>query len=117
MKNLMTLIIITLFVVNTNNVMAQKTKKTETIIIKTSTQCGMCKDRVEKAMAYEKGVTSSNLDVDKAEFTVTFKPTKTSPEKIKEAISKLGYDADGIKADQKAHDNLPNCCQKGSPDM
>ena len=113
MKNLITLIIITLITTTSNDVMAQKAKKTETIVIKTSTQCGMCKSRVEKAIAYEKGVVSSNLDVDKQLFTVTYKPSKTSPEKIREAISKVGYDADDIKAVQKAHDNLPGCCQKG----
>jgi len=113
MKKLMTLMLITIFAVSAQSVQAQKVKKTETVVIKTSTQCGMCKERVEKAMAYEKGVTSSNLDVDKAEFTITYKPTKTSPDKLREAISKLGYDADGIKANQKAHDNLPGCCQKG----
>ena len=116
MKSLTTLIIITLFATSSTNVMAQKTKKTETIVIKTSTQCGMCKERVEKAMAYEKGVIKSNLDVEKAEFTITYKPTKTSPEKIRKSISNLGYDADNVKANQKAHDNLPNCCQKGGMD-
>ena len=83
MKNLMTVMLITFFTLGTQNVMAQKANKTATIVIKTSTQCGMCKARVEKAMAYEKGVTSSTLDVDKAEFTINYKPTKTSPEKIK----------------------------------
>jgi mercuric ion binding protein len=113
MKKLMTLMLITFFTVSTQNVMAQKAKKTATIVVKTSTQCGMCKERVEKAMAYEKGVTSSSLDVKKAAFSITYKPTKTSPEKIREAISKLGYDADDVKANQKAYENLPACCQKG----
>ena len=105
--------LIMFFTVSSQNVMAQKAKKTETIVIKTSTQCGMCKERVEKAMAYERGVTSSNLNVEEAEFTITYKPKKTSPEQLRLAISKLGYDADDVKANQKAHDNLPGCCQKG----
>ncbi len=113
----MTIMLITIFTVSTQNVLAQKTSKTSTIVIKTSTQCGMCKTRVEKAMAYEKGVTTSSLDVDKAEFTVTYKPAKTSPEKIRITISQLGYDADGVKANKRAHDNLPNCCQKGGHGM
>ena len=113
MKNLITLIIITLITTTSNDVMAQKAKKTETIIIKTSTECGMCKTRIEKAMAYEKGVISSNLDIEKAELTVKYKPAKTTPEKIRIAISKVGYDADEIKAVKKAYDNLPGCCQKG----
>lgn len=113
MKNLMILLVITFFTFGTQSVMAQKGKKTETIVVKTSTECGMCKARVEKAMAYERGVTKSSLDVEKAEFTITYKPSKTSPEKLREVISKLGYDADDVKADKRAHDNLPGCCQKG----
>ena len=116
MKNLMTIIIITLFTIGTNDVIAQKAKKIETIIIKTSTECGMCKTRIEKAMAYEKGIVSSNLNVEKAELTVTYKIAKTTPEKIRIAISKVGYDADDVKAVKKAHDNLPGCCQKDGMD-
>ncbi len=116
MKKLITIIIITLFTVSSNNLMAQKNKKTETIIIKTSTECGMCKARLEKAMAYEKGIVSSSLNVKKAELTVTYKIAKTTPEKIRIAISNVGYDADDIKANQKKHDKLPSCCQKGGMD-
>ena len=113
MKKLITLTLITFFAFSSQSVFAQEVKKTETITIKTSTQCGMCKTRIEKAMAYEKGVKSSTLDVEKAEFTVTYKPSKTSPEKIKKAISNVGYDADDVKANEKAYSSLPNCCKKG----
>jgi len=113
MKNLATLIIVILIAFSSSNVTAQKVKKKETIIIKTSTECTMCKERVEKEMAYTNGVTSATLNIEKAELTVIYKPHKTSPEKIRKAISKLGYDADGLKANKKAYDNLPQCCQKG----
>jgi cation transport ATPase len=113
MKNIATLIIVTLMAFSSSNTMAQKAKKKETIVIKTSTECTMCKERVEKEMAYTKGVISATLDVEKAELTVIYKPHKTSPEKIREAISNLGYDADDIKGNKKAYNQLPNCCQKG----
>ena len=113
MKNIIAIILVGLLSSFSTNIKAQKVNKTEEIIIKTSTQCGMCKERIEKAMAYEKGVVSSKLDVNKQLFTVVYKPTKTSPEKIKEAISKVGYDADNVKADENAYAKLPGCCQKG----
>ena len=116
MKNLITIMIIALMTSFTTTVKAQKAKKTEEITIKTSTQCSMCKERIEKVMAYEKGIISSTLDVDKAIFTVVYKPAKTTPEKIRLAISKTGYDADDVKADEKAYKNLPDCCQKGGMD-
>lgn len=111
MKNLILTLVMVMGVVSITN--AQKEKKTEEIKIKTSAQCEMCKDRLEKAFAYEKGVKSSNLDVETAIFTVEYQPTKTTPEKLKEAVTKVGYDADEMHANEKAYNNLPNCCQKG----
>jgi len=113
MKNIATLIIVTLIAFSSSNVNAQKVKKEETIVIKTSSECNMCKERIEKEMAYTKGIISATLNVEKAELTAIYKPHKTSPEKIREVISNLGYDADTIKANKKAYDQLPNCCQKG----
>ena len=92
---------------------AQKAKKTEKIQIQTSAQCDMCKARLEKAFAYEKGVKSSQLEVETAVFTVEYLPTKTTPQQLKEAVTKIGYDADELLANEKAYDNLPGCCQKG----
>ncbi len=80
--------------------------------IKTSAVCDMCKETIEKAMAYEKGVKKSDLDVDSKILTVTFDPNKTTLEKIRLAIVKSGYDADGQLADAKAYDNLNPCCKK-----
>jgi periplasmic mercuric ion binding protein len=84
----------------------------KTITIKTSAVCEMCKETLEKAMAYEKGVKESSLDVDSKVLTVTYNPNKTSPEKIKLAITKAGYDADEMPADVRAYDNLDACCKK-----
>ena len=85
---------------------------TETIKIKTSAVCDMCKYTLEKAMAYEKGVKKSSLDVTSKILTVEFKPSKTNAEKIKKAITLTGYDADELVADPKAYDNLDPCCKK-----
>jgi periplasmic mercuric ion binding protein len=84
----------------------------KTITIKTSAMCDMCKETLEKAMAYEKGVKESSLDVDSKVLTVTYNANKTSPEKIKLAVTKAGYDADEMPADTRAYDNLDACCKK-----
>lgn len=113
MNNIITITLIALTTLFSVNVKAQKTKETKEIKIQTSAQCEMCKNRLEKAMAYEKGVKSSNLDVSSATLTVIYKPSKTTPENIKEAIVKTGYDADKLAADKKSYDKLPDCCKKG----
>ena len=86
--------------------------KFETIRIKTSSQCDMCKERIEEALAFEKGVKKAELDVETQICTVTYKKGKTTPEKIRKAISKAGYDADEVAADPKAYAKLDACCKK-----
>ncbi len=86
--------------------------KFDTIKIKTSSQCDECKETIEEALAFEKGVKTAELDVETKIVTVTYKKGKTSPEKIRKAISKVGYDADDVPADLKAYSKLDACCKK-----
>ena len=83
----------------------------EEIKIQTSAQCQMCKDRIEKALSYEKGIVSSNLDLTTKIVAVVYKPLKTNPDKIRIALTKVGYKADEFKADPIAYENLPACCK------
>jgi periplasmic mercuric ion binding protein len=80
--------------------------------IKTSAICEMCKERIEKNLAYTKGVEASDLNLDDKVVTVTYNPKKTSVEKIKKAITEVGYDADEQTANQKGYQKLPECCKK-----
>jgi copper chaperone CopZ len=86
--------------------------KPEEVKIKTSSQCEMCKERIEEALAFEKGVKKSELDMESQVVTVIYKKRKTTPEKIRKAISRVGYDADDFPADPKAYSKLPACCKK-----
>ena len=87
-------------------------KKNVEIKIKTSAVCGQCKDRIEQGLAYEKGIKDASLDVDTKILTVKYNCVKTTPEAIRKAVSKLGYDADEVLADKTAYDKLPSCCKK-----
>ena len=87
-------------------------KKDEVIKIKTSAVCNMCKDRIEKGLAFEKGIKDVSLDVKTKVVTVKYSPSKTNPDEIRNKISKLGYDADNVLADKAAYQKLPACCKK-----
>lgn len=87
-------------------------KKEEIIKIKTSAVCSQCKDRIEQGLAFEKGIKDVSLDVDSKIATIKYNTGKTDPGKIRELISKLGYDADTIAADKVAYAKLPACCKK-----
>ena len=89
-----------------------KAKGTEQVQFKTSAVCDMCKSRLEKSLAYEKGVQAAHLDVPSKVLTVTYNPAKTTPTNLRTAVQKTGYDADEATADNRAYDRLPDCCKK-----
>jgi mercuric ion binding protein len=111
MKNLIWILLFALPIAT----MAQEkeSKKTETINIQTSAVCGMCEDLiVNNTLAFEKGVKYAKMDVESGMLTVRYRSDKTSAENLRAVISDLGYDADSVKADKKAYDNLHFCCKK-----
>jgi cation transport ATPase len=97
---------------------AQEKKKKRndlvTVEIQTSAICGQCKERLEHDMAFEKGVKFVELNEETKVLTIKYKEGKNTKENLKIAITKIGYDADDLVADQEAHDALPICCQKGN---
>ena len=106
------LIVLLSFVMLSITANAQSTVNTVEIKIKTSVVCGSCKARVEKNMAYVKGVKAVSVDLASKDVTITYNPQKTTPALLKTAISKIGYDADEVPADSVAYEKLPPCCKK-----
>lgn len=109
-KNLMLFILLFVSVIT----FADK-PKTETIKIKTSAICEQCKETIEKKLAFTKGVTESNVDLDSKDkiTTVVFNPKKTTADKIRKSIAEVGYDADDVLAVPAGYEKLPGCCKKG----
>lgn len=71
----------------------------------------MCKRAIEGDLAFEKGVTYSNLDLETNVVTVVYKPKATNPDILRTRLTKIGYDADSLKAIPAAVDKLPECCK------
>lgn len=95
-----------------NPLRAQDKKKTETVVIKSSVVCGMCEAKIKKDLSFEKGVTDVQVNLKEKLITVQFRADKTNVDKIKTAITKIGYDADDLVADEKAYSKLPACCKR-----
>ncbi len=91
--------------------LGQEKSKYDTLFIKTSAQCEMCKETIEEALAFTPGTKSYNLNLENKYVRVIYRPSKTDYYKICTAISKAGYNADSLKADQKAYNKLPACCK------
>ncbi|MFY0652894.1 MAG: cation transporter [Cyclobacteriaceae bacterium] len=91
----------------------KKGKGEETVKVKTSAICEMCKEALEHDLAFEKGVKNSNLNLDDKVLTIVYNPKKTSAEKIRKRITMVGYNADSLKRDPSAYKKLPFCCKDG----
>jgi copper chaperone CopZ len=87
------------------------TAQVDSVKIITSSLCSTCKEAIEHNLSFEKGVKSAVVDIDTRVLSVTYNSKKTNPEKIRIAVTKIGYDADSLKADQKAFNKLPDCCK------
>ena len=115
LKNLLLILALALFSASAS---AQKQKTVETVIIKTAIYCDHCKacetcgPKFEKVLLREKGVQMVTLDEKAMTIKVVYNTKKTNLQTIRTAISKLGYDADNVKADAVAYAGLDGCCKK-----
>lgn len=111
MKNIISVICLGLMVSFATH--AQDLAKNEAVVnIQTSAICKMCKNRIEKDLSLTKGVKKADLNLDNKVLTLTYNTKQTDPNKLRNAVSSIGYDADEVASDPKAHDRLPDCCQK-----
>ncbi len=85
--------------------------ETATISVPT-VQCDECKDRIERYLTREDGVTMVKVDYKKKTCKVTYYWDRTTIENIKTAIANIGYDAGDVTADAEAYKKLPTCCKK-----
>ena len=97
---------------------AQEASKNEKAVIQTAIYCNHCKQcetcgkTLEAEILKIKGVKMYSLDEEKMLITVYYNGQKTDLQTIRTAISKLGYDADDVKADPAAYEKLDGCCKK-----
>jgi len=120
MKLKLVLSVIAIFLISSS--LFSQNKKVKTVVILTSAQCEMCKEKIEKELVYTNGVKSAVLNLDDKNLTVIYQTKKISEDELRNIISSLGYDADDVKANMDAYIDLPTCCKKpadrvGKPKM
>jgi len=94
-----------------NGASAQELKNVEEVKIQTSAKCGDCKERIEGALNYLKGVKFAELNNETKVVAVRYKTKKVTLDEIKAEIASVGYDADDVKAQEAALEKLPACCK------
>ena len=111
-------VIISFFLFISINLFGQK--KVELKFI-TNGVCGMCENRIEKALIDLTGVWHAEWNVKNLETLVVYRPKKTSEKKIHTEIANLGHDqilGDGITkiiAPLEIYNKLPACCKYRDP--
>jgi len=80
---------------------AQETKKKdkkETVTFQVEgMDCANCVKKIEKNIAFEKGVTDLKCDLPTRTAEVTYRTDKTTEDKIVAAFKKIGMDAETVK--------------------
>ncbi len=72
--------------------------------------CGLCKERIEKAAYKVKGVKSAEWDSTGQNLHIILNETKSSVDDVKKSVAGVGHDTDTIKADDEVYKNLHSCC-------
>ncbi len=109
MKTFKTVSIVTILVIAFS--FASSAQGMKYVKIKTSAQSELCKTTIENSLAYEKGVKDVELDLKSKVVVVKYSDNKTNYDNLCTAITKLGYDADDLKADKEAYTKLPSECK------
>ena len=78
--------------------------------IKVAGNCAMCKGHIEKA-AKEAGAVTANWDKAAKVLKVSFDASKTSTDKIEDAVAAAGYDTEHKVATAESYGKLDECCQ------
>ncbi len=89
-----------------------KSKNTETTVISLDMYC--CSDMdetIERILAYERGVKSFELRGKDKEVSVEYMPKRTNPDKIAKSLAREGVMANGIEANPRGIERLPDCCR------
>lgn len=92
-----------------NSATKAQSPKDSTASFKVSGVCGMCEQRIEKALKI-KGIISAEWDLDSKLVSVIFDPTKTNLDKIHLRLADVGHDTEIKQATESTYKALPDCC-------
>jgi len=88
-------------------------QKSQTVVFKTSAQCGMCKERIEGVMNFVPGVKYAELNLEDMSLKIKYNTKKTSADDLRKRVAAIGYTADDVEPKEEDVKKLPLCCQPG----
>jgi len=88
-------------------------KEKLTVTFHSNMHCEDCVQTLTKSLAFEKGVTDLNFDLEKNLITIEYKNWKTDPGKLRKVILDTGFKAEEVKEEVKEEEKEKN---QGNPD-
>lgn len=106
-------IILALVAIITVSAFALAKTESEKVTFKVNMHCAACQQKIEKNIAFEKGVKDMKVNLEDKTVCVTFDASKTDAEKLKAGFAKLGYEAN-VEAPIACKDATGDkkCCAK-----
>ena len=95
MKNKFGFILVAFLVTFSINAYSNDTKKNsrQTVLFSVAMDCMSCKNKVERNIAFEKGVTDVKADLSSQTVSVTFRSDRNTVEGLIAAFKKIGFNA------------------------
>lgn len=112
MKHFTSIFIFISILLFSTNTQAQKHKKESRVIIKSMLNCEVCAEAIEDELDDISGIKSIEIDMNENKIIITYDSYQLNPERIREAISEIGFPADDLEAHEDAYKELPDCCKK-----
>jgi copper chaperone CopZ len=86
-------------------------KGATTVVIQTNAYSAKSNELFKENLPFLKGVKDYKYDENTYKVAVAYDPKRTNPEAIREAIAKMGFNADQVKANEQARAKLPIECK------
>ncbi len=90
---------------------SQKEKSVVKVSFEVSGVCKMCKERIEEAAIYTRGVKKAVWEKETQQIEIVYNKKQTTEEAIHKAIANAGHDTSNTIADAEAYNRLPDCCR------
>jgi len=101
-KLILTALLFSVFFISGTQILSAQGKKNKREIVELlvpEMHCQNCQKKIEKNIAFEKGVTDLKVDLENKVVTVTYRIDKTTVEKLISAFKKIGYSAEIVPSD------------------
>ena len=93
MKTTQLKLVLLLALLFTSVAIAEAKTEKKTVTFNVEMHCENCKKKIERNLAYEKGILDLKISLKKNTVTVVYDSAKTNVEKITDLLKKIGYEA------------------------